>query len=121
MSDININLDGIFALFLGLPALALACVIVGILLAFPAYRFLKIIASILATAALLLGLALITDALSLSGPGWDDTLGRMCIVAYFALLGLLPYLLFREVRRKPPEKPIKPSLPPPLKPQSRPF
>jgi hypothetical protein len=105
MSDISINLDGIFALFFGLPALALACVIVGILFAFPAYRFLKIIAAVLAIPAMLLGLALIMDALSLGGPHWDDTLGRVCIVAYFALLGLLPCLLFVEVRRKPPEKP----------------
>jgi hypothetical protein len=104
MSDISINLDGILALFLGLPALALACVVVGILFAFPAYRFLKIIASFLAIPALLLGLALITDALSLGGTGGDGPLGRVWIVAYFSLLGLLPCLLFVEIRRKPPEK-----------------
>jgi hypothetical protein len=106
MSDISVNLDGIFALFFGLPAMGIACVIVGILFVFPAHRYLKIIASILAIPAFLLGLALITDALSLSGPGWDDTLGRMGIVAYLALLGLLPCLLFVELRRKSPEKPI---------------
>jgi hypothetical protein len=105
MSDISINLDGIFALFFGLPALALACVIVGILFVFPAYRLFKIIASILAIPALLLGLALIKDALSLGGSGGDDTLGRVGIIAYFALLGLLPCLLFVQVRRRPPEKP----------------
>jgi hypothetical protein len=104
MSDISINLDGIFAVFFGLPSLALACVIVGILFAFPAYRFLKIIAAILAIPALLLGLALISDALSLGGPGGDDTLDLVCMVAYFALLGLLPCLLFVEVRRKSPLK-----------------
>ena len=105
MSDININLNGIFAVFFGLPALALACVVVGILFVFPAYRYLKIIASILAIPALLLGLALITDALSLGGAGGDDTFDRVCMAAYFTLLGLLPCLLFVEVRRKPPEKP----------------
>lgn len=103
MSDIKLNLDGIYAVLFGLPALALACGIVGLLLVFPAYRLLKIIALVFAIPAMVLGLALITDALALGGPAGDDTLDLIVVSAYFALLGLLPCLLFIQVRRKPRE------------------
>jgi hypothetical protein len=107
MSDIRLNLDGIYAVLFGLPALAFACGIVGLLLVFPAYRLLKIIAIVLAIPALLLGLAFVTDALALGGPAGDDTLDLMVMVAYFALLGLLPCLLFIQVRREPRQNPSK--------------
>jgi len=102
ISDIRIELEGLYAVLFGLPALALACGIVGLLLIFPARRILKVIAIIFALPALSLGLALVTDALSLGGPGGDDTLAVLCKLAYFTFLGLLPCLLFIQVRRKAP-------------------
>ncbi|MBA8879237.1 hypothetical protein FHW16_002955 [Phyllobacterium myrsinacearum] len=102
MSDIRINLDGICAILFGLPALAFACVAIALLFVFPSHRFLKITAIVLAIPALLPGVVFISDALSLVHYAKDDTLNWICLVAYFALLGLLPCLLFFQLRRRPP-------------------
>jgi hypothetical protein len=95
-------LDGIYAILFGLPALAFACVAIALLFAFPAHRFLKITAMVVAIPALLLGVVFISDALSLVQYTKDDTLNWICLVAYLAMLGLIPYLLLLQIKRKPP-------------------
>jgi hypothetical protein len=102
MSDVRINLDGLLAILYGLPALAFACGVIAVLFVFPTHRFLKITAMALAIPALLLGIGLIPDALSLPSHGKIDAFNWVWLAAYFTLLGLLPYLLYRQITRKPP-------------------
>ena len=93
------DFSGILTLMVGMPTLAVACLVAGALFAFPASRGQRIAAAALFGPVLLAGLWLMPDAWSLR------RMGPMPMVLYGGLwLGLLALTVALLRRKAPPDQ-----------------